>query len=269
MRRLLRAGLVAFAALTLAAAAGFAVYEVAEAPGTQIFGHTVVSGPSGQPLVALTFDDGPNPPYTGAILRVLEREHVHATFFVVGRAVAAYPWLVRREVQDGDAVGNHSWNHAHLNVLTTSALRRSLERTSRAIYRAAGVRPKLMRPPFGARDWTVLRVARAMGLRVVMWSVPLARDWEYPSAAVIAARELPYVRDGSILVLHDGNEGQLCATAHLGKRACDRRADIAATRLIILALRARGFHFVTVPQLIAAASARRVGVRRTSCRRVE
>ncbi|MDQ2872998.1 MAG: polysaccharide deacetylase family protein, partial [Candidatus Eremiobacteraeota bacterium] len=96
-------------AFILLAGAAFAGYELFEQPTNQLFGRTVTSGPGNERVVALTYDDGPNPPYTGRILSVLEREHVHATFFVVGRAVAAAPKTVRREVRDGDAIGNHTW----------------------------------------------------------------------------------------------------------------------------------------------------------------
>lgn len=238
--------------LAIALAAGcFYLYEFLENPANQVFGKTLVSGPANDRVVALTFDDGPNPPYTNAILSVLEREHVKATFFVVGRAVAAYPGVVAREARDGDAIGNHTWNHAHLIVLDAAGVRRSLERTDAAIYRATGERSHLMRPPFGARDWLVLREVRSLGYTPVMWSVPLARDWEYPSASKIAKRILPYVHDGSIVVLHDGNRGILCARAHVPAHVCDRKSDIEATRLIVTALKRRGYRFVTIPQLLA------------------
>lgn len=236
------------AALTLLAVLA---YEVFEQPTNQIFGPTLTQGPFDEKVVALTYDDGPNPPYTQAILTVLERERVHATFFLVGRAVARYPEIVRREVRDGDAVGNHTWDHPHLVVMSPPQIRRSLERTERAIQRASGVRTKIMRPPFGARDWLVLQTATKMGYTVVMWSVPLARDWDYPTAGVIAKRIIPRVRDGSILVLHDGNRGQLCVAQRVNPHVCDRSQDIEATRLIVEALKARGFRFVTIPELIA------------------
>lgn len=240
-------------ALLLAAllcAAGFAAYEAAEQPSNEIFGSTVVAGPPTRHAVALTFDDGPNPPYTNAILRVLEREHVHATFFVVGRAVQAYPGLIRREVRDGDAVGNHSWDHAHLIVLSQPALRRSLERTDDAVYAAARVRTTLMRPPFGARDWSVMKTVREMGYTVVMWSVPLARDWEYPAPRVIARRVLSRVSDGAIIVLHDGNQGRICGRGGWNAHVCDRAQDIEATRIIVQTLKREGYRFLTVPQLM-------------------
>ena len=230
---------------------GFASYELVEQPTNQIFGHTVTQGPMDQRVVALTFDDGPNPPYTSEILNVLESEHVHATFFLVGRAVKAYPAIVRREVRDGDALGNHSWEHAHLIVLTRSQLHTSLARTDAAIYAAAHVHTKLMRPPYGSRDWFVMQVAKRLGYTVVMWSVPLAYDWENPPPRVIAQRVVPQVSDGSIIVLHDGNRGQLCSRDRLDARVCDRRNDIEATRLIVEQLKREGYRFVTIPQLMA------------------
>ncbi len=232
----------------------FAAYEVLEAPSNQLFGKTLVAGAPTVRDVALTFDDGPNPPYTDRILDVLHDEHVPATFFLVGRAVVAYPQTVRRIVRDGHAIGNHTWDHAHLIVETPAAIRAELERTSAAIERIAGVRPTLMRPPFGARDFAVIDEADQLGYRVVMWSVPLPRDWEQPGDATIARRVVAAVGDGSIIVLHDGNRGIVCAGhADVASHLCDRSQDVAATRTIIETLRARGYRFVTIPQLMADA----------------
>jgi peptidoglycan/xylan/chitin deacetylase (PgdA/CDA1 family) len=250
-RKPARVVLRTFVAAAFVGLAGFWSYEAAENPTSQLLGKTVVSGPANERVVALTYDDGPNPPYTNAILDVLEQEHVHATFFLVGRAVAAYPSVVRREVLDGDAVGNHSWDHEHLIVMNPAGVYDSLKRTDAAIVSASGVHPTIMRPPFGARDWIVLDQARKLGYTPVMWSVPLARDWEYPAPSVIANRILPYVSDGSIIVLHDGNRGIVCPHARVPARTCDRRSDVEATRLIVEALKRDGFRFVTVPELLA------------------
>lgn len=260
-RLLVRAGI----ALALACAACYAIYEVVESPANQLFGRTLVSGPTNRRIVALTYDDGPNPPYTDQLLAVLRAERVHATFFVVGRAVAAYPQVVRQERLDGNAIGNHTWSHEHLVLDDAKALRTTLERTDRAIYAAAGVHPRIMRPPFGGRDWLVIGEARALGYTPVMWSVPLPKDWEYPPARVIATRVLRYVDDGAIIDLHDGNEGILCVRRHLSPRVCDRSADVAATKLIVDALKQRGYRFVTIPELleIKAEDARRTDVRAT------
>ena len=237
--------------LALTGCLAFSTYEITENPSNQIFGKTVVSGPANQRVVALTYDDGPNPPYTTKILDVLAKEHVHATFFLVGQAVTAYPGVVRREFREGNAVGNHTWQHDHLIMLTPDQVRESLRRTDDAIYAATGERTHIMRPPYGSRDWLVLDQAHRLGYTPVMWSVPLARDWEYPPAGVIAKRILPLVRDGSIIVLHDGNRGLICARAHINPHQCDRSADIGATRLIIEELKKQGYRFVTIPELLA------------------
>jgi peptidoglycan-N-acetylglucosamine deacetylase len=243
----------------------FEVYEAAESPGSQIFGKTLVSGPKNQRIVALTYDDGPNPPYTQQILAVLQREHVHATFFVVGRAVAAYPSIVSQEYRDGNAIGNHTWNHGHLVLYDAASLRATLVRTDQAIYRATGARTHIMRPPFGGRDWLVLDEVRKLGYTPVMWSVPLPSDWEYPPATVIASRVLRYVNDGSIIDLHDGNRGVLCSRERLPQHVCDRSSDVVATELIVETLKRRGYRFVTIPELLELGR----GVTRTASREGE
>jgi peptidoglycan/xylan/chitin deacetylase (PgdA/CDA1 family) len=259
-----RLRLVALASLALAllGIAGYASYETLERPDSQLFGPTLVAGAPTQREVALTFDDGPNPPYTDRILDVLRSEHVRATFFVVGRAAVAYPNTVRRIVRDGNALGNHTWDHAHLIVESPAAIRSELLRTDAAIARITGTHTHLMRPPFGARDFAVIDAAHALGYRVVMWSVPLPNDWEQPGDATIAKRVIDRVRDGGIIVLHDGNRGIVCARAHAPPlRTCDRSQEVAATREIVDALRARGFRFVTIPELVADAARRPPGRR--------
>jgi peptidoglycan-N-acetylglucosamine deacetylase len=242
----LRAGI----ALALLAGLAFEAYRIVESPSNQLFGKTLVSGPKNQRVVALTYDDGPNPPYTDEILAVLRAERVRATFFVVGRAVAAYPAVVRREVAAGNALGNHTWSHGHLLFYDDSSLRRTLERTDAAIFAAAGVHTRIMRPPYGARDWLVLDEVRRLGYTPVMWSVPLANDWEDPPPRVIAARVLRYAGDGAIIVLHDGNQGIVCARSHVSPRLCDRSGDVGATRLIVETLKREGYRFVTIPELL-------------------
>jgi peptidoglycan-N-acetylglucosamine deacetylase len=234
----------------IAAALVFATYEFLESPGNQLFGKTLVRGPSNERIVALTYDDGPNPPYTGRILNVLRKEHVHATFFLVGRAVQAYPGVVRQELADGDAVGNHTWDHAHLVLYDPARLRDTLQRTDDAIFEATGRRSRLMRPPYGGRDWLVLNEVRKLGYTPVMWSVPLANDWEYPTPSVIADRVLRYVGDGSIIDLHDGNQGILCDASHATPHVCDRASVVDATRLIVESLKRKGYRFVTIPELL-------------------
>ena len=217
-----------------------ALWYILENPFSQTFGRTVTSVPLQQKVVALTFDDGPNPPYTNQIVEYLHTRHVVATFFVVGSAVERNPGVVREEVRDGDALGNHTWDHAHLVLESSAHIARQIERTDAVIQSVAGVRTRLFRPPFGARDYAVLNVAHRLGYTVIMWSVPLPRDWQQPAPQVIRDRVLPFVKDGSIITLHDGNRG----------RPGNRANTVEATKLIVEALQREGYRFVTVPELL-------------------
>jgi peptidoglycan/xylan/chitin deacetylase (PgdA/CDA1 family) len=230
---------LAGACLVIAATIGVTWYLL-ENPYNQTFGVTVVDVPLHGKYVALTYDDGPNPPYTDEIVEYLHQEKVPATFFVVGMAVAKYPESVKREVEYGDAIGNHSWDHAHLVLETRRHIQRQIEMTDQAIFDASGEHTRLFRPPFGARDYAVIQVAHDLGYDVIMWSVPLARDWERPAPQVIADRVTRHVTNGSIVVLHDGNKG-------IGG---DREPTVEATKLIVQNLRAQGYRFVTVPELM-------------------
>ncbi|MBC5804782.1 MAG: polysaccharide deacetylase family protein [Candidatus Eremiobacter antarcticus] len=218
-----------------------ALWYTLENPFSQTFGTTVTQVPLQQKVVALTFDDGPNPPYTDRIVEYLHSQHVVATFFVVGMAVAAHPDIVRKEVAYDDALGNHTWDHAHLVLERSAHIEREIAQTDAIIFRTTGVHSRIFRPPFGARDFAVLKVAHRMGYTVVMWSVPLPGDWKHPAPALISRRVLKYVSDGSIIVLHDGNRG----------RGGNRESTVAATQLIVTALKHDGYRFVTVPELLA------------------
>jgi peptidoglycan/xylan/chitin deacetylase (PgdA/CDA1 family) len=229
------------AALVLAAAGLYVLYERVEAPQTQIFGPTLVSGRGH--VVALTFDDGPNPFVTPGVLDALEREHVAATFFVVGRAARAHPALLGRMATDGDEIENHSDDHAHLNVLfTDAAIGREIEGASSAIVAATGKTPRFLRPPFGARSRAAIDAARTRGYTIVMWSAMLGDEPStQTSAATTVAQLLPDIHDGAIIVLHDGDQGR---DTHAG-----RTYEAQATSALIHALKARGYRFLTVAEL--------------------
>ena len=226
------------AALALALLVAF--WYITENPRSQMWGKTITSEPLTKKVVALTFDDGPNPPYTDEIVDYLHSQHVKATFFVVGMAVAAHPASVRREAAYGDAIGDHTWDHPHLVVLTHAHISREISTTRDIIQQVAGVRTNLFRPPFGQRDVAVINIAHQLGFQVIMWSVPLPGDWQQPAPSLIASRVLRNVHDGSIIVLHDGNRG----------RGGDRKNTVAATELIVAGLKKQGYRFVTVPELI-------------------
>ena len=188
------------------------------------------------PEIALTFDDGPNPGYTEQILAVLEKYHVKATFFDVGRLVQLYPELVRRELNDGNQIGNHSWNHADLPYLSLNDIKTQLKTTSDIIQKVTGIRPTFMRPPYGDVSADVLTAINSFGLTGVIWN-DAASDWLLPGSDVIAARILNQASNGTIVLLHDGG----------GNRA----QTAAALPTIITQLLARHYRFVTMAEMAA------------------
>jgi peptidoglycan/xylan/chitin deacetylase (PgdA/CDA1 family) len=180
--------------------------------------------------VALSYDDGPSP-YTAPLLRVLEGRHAPATFFLIGQQVRQRPPDVLREYRDGDAIGDHTVSHPDLTRLSSIRIRYQITHAARQIAAVDGVRPTMLRPPYGAENARVRAVARAVGVSVVLWNDD-PRDWKHHDAPLIERRVLQQARPGGIVDLHDRYA-----------------ATIAATPRIIDALRARGYTLVTIPQL--------------------
>jgi peptidoglycan-N-acetylglucosamine deacetylase len=160
---------------------------------------------------------------------------VQATFFDVGYLVRAYPDPVRQEYNQGNVVGNHSWSHPELTLLSASAILSQLASTSHAIQTALGVRPTFFRPPYGAMNNIVLAQAKSLELTTVLWN-DSARDWALPGVSQITYGILRLASYGSIILLHDGG----------GNRA----QTVAALPAIITTLEQRGFKFVTIQQLV-------------------
>jgi len=131
-------------------------------------------GPNGR-AVALTFDDGPGP-YTALVLRLLRRAGARATFFLVGKELARWPDMPKRELRLG-ALGDHTWSHLMLTLLNAGVVRRELASTKLAIERKTHAPVQLFRPPYGAHNRTVDTVARSLGLLEVLWSID-SRDSE-------------------------------------------------------------------------------------------
>src|ERR1044071_1258036 len=162
-------------------------------------------GDLSKPRVALTFDDGPNEPYTSQILEILKKENVRATFFMVGKNVDTYPEAARKVAQDGHVIGNHSYSHRNLILETDGKVRREIKLAEDSILKATGVRPTLFRPPFGADDPLTFHQTEKMGYVVVKWSVS-AKDWREPGTAKILGNVLNHIDNGAIILLHDGDK---------------------------------------------------------------
>ncbi len=229
----------------LVAADGILLYGMLDRRAP-IFGRIFGRGRADEPIIALTFDDGPNEPYTSRLLDILHRADVRATFFVIGRNVVRAPEVVARMVHEGHEVGNHTFDHVVLPLATPGRVRAQIRRASDAIAGATGARPALFRAPHGWRNPWVDRVAREEGCRPVAWTLGVW-DTDRPGADVIRQRVARGLSNGCVVLLHDGRGTEASA---------DASQLVAALPGILDDARARGFRFVTLGQLIDRASAR-------------
>jgi len=211
-------------------------------PGSSLFYPTVSHGPRHSRRVALSFDDGPDPTMTPEVLDVLAEHGAHATFFVIGKSLAAHPGIGRRMAAEGHAIGNHSWQHSRWqNFYSAGWHGKEIERGEQAIAAVTGSAvPVLYRPPVGLKSGELAHAAWRRSLTLVAWSLH-SRDTRLKDPESIARRVLDRIRGGDIVLLHDGHDlpgrtRPLCA---------------AALRLILLGLREQGLECVTIPELLA------------------
>jgi len=183
-------------------------------------------------LIALTFDDGPYPFYTPLLLHVLDRSHVAATFFCVGRSAQQFPELMDRIVASGDEIGNHTFNHYPLNGLSDEQIAEQIMEGGAILSTFVGRPLDLFRPPHGRYNKHVLEIASAMGYHTVFWN-DSPEDTKDISPALEVQRVLSQARPGGIVLLHSG-----------------QYRTIEALPVIIDKLRAEGYTFVTVGQLL-------------------
>lgn len=179
--------------------------------------------------VALTFDDGPSPGYTEDLLDGLKERDVKATFFLIGQKAEADPELVRRIALEGHVIGNHSYSHINLGVLSDEDACMQISRTNQIICDITETTPQYLRSPFGS---THKNLDCKMDMIEVLWDVD-PRDWDIQNTAKIVNRVVSKVQDGDIILLHDGYD-----------------TSTAAAIQIIDTLKAEGYEFVTVDELI-------------------
>ena len=184
--------------------------------------------------IALTFDDGPGP-YTPGVLDVLEREHVPATFFVIGEELRYFSASTVREIRDGFVIGDHTETHPMMAQLSAHDQHEELFEQAARIELLGGRRPQLFRPPYGSFDATTFHQLSEMHMLMVLWSVD-TDDYQRPGVQVIVQNALAGAKPGAIILMHDAGG--------------DRSQTIEALPAIIRGLRKRGFDLVTVPQLL-------------------
>ncbi len=212
-------------------------------PTSQVFGKVYYKGkvlPPEKPI-ALTFDDGPNEPYTSEVLDILDKYGIKATFFLIGKNVALYPDTARRIVKEGHAIGNHSYSHDANHAVTDEGVK-DLRIAQEVISRITGVEPQFYRPPHGRITPWESAAAREEGMSIVTWSVS-ANELSGKSAEELAKEIVSRARPGGIILLHDGY-----GTLHNQPKS-DKSITVKALPIIIESLQKEGYEFVTIPEL--------------------
>ncbi|WP_224242594.1 polysaccharide deacetylase family protein [Hyalangium gracile] len=216
----------------------FGLWQLSKARTFQVFGELHHRVETSEKVVALTFDDGPSPANTPPLLALLAQHQVKATFFMVGRNIEAHRELAARVISEGHQVGNHSYSHKRLVFRSPSTIQEEISRTD-ALLREVGARGEIFfRAPFGKKllvlPWLLARDNRK---HIIFDVVP--DDHATQDASLLTSRVLEATRPGSIILLHDG-----WAT---------KPGTIEATRRILEGLKAQGYRFVTVSELLALA----------------
>jgi peptidoglycan-N-acetylglucosamine deacetylase len=198
---------------------------------------TYTSVPVPGKFIALTYDDGPHATLTPKLLDILKARNVKATFYVIGRNVDQYPGIVKRAVEEGHEIGNHTYTHPALSSLSDAAVQKEISLCNQSVEKVIGTLPTTMRPPYGATNDRVKKLLMS-GYRLpsILWSVdPL--DWKRPGASVVSSRLIAGTSPGGILLAHDIHPG-----------------TIEATPSVVDKLLASGYQFTTVSQLISMGS---------------
>ncbi|WP_123042942.1 polysaccharide deacetylase family protein [Cohnella candidum] len=206
-------------------------------------GDVVWEVPGNEKVLALTFDDGPDPQNTPAILDLLKQYHARATFFTIGRKVRENPELAKRQVSEGHELANHTYTHRFLGPSSTQErIREEVSKTQKIIFETTGQTSRLFRPPGGVFTDVVLAEVKKERLQTVMWSWHQdTKDWARPGVGRIVRKVLRNARNGDIVLLHDYVNGST--------------QTVDALKIILPELQKLGYRFVTVSELMGHSKA--------------
>ena len=217
---------------------------------SQVWGETLLGGPNGREL-ALTFDDGPNDRFTQEVMEKLAEAEVQATFFFIGKYAKQLPWLVRKVVERGHVLANHSLSHKNLVYMSSKQMKAEIADCSAILEDITGVKVRYFRPPFGGRRPAVLQAARDLGLQTVMWN-SMGFDWRagQPPKQIMKAVERGIRSNrkagrGSTILLHDGGPNG---------HSAERGRTVAALGWLLERGHAANYRFVTLDEWWAADS---------------
>ncbi|PRX70072.1 peptidoglycan/xylan/chitin deacetylase (PgdA/CDA1 family) [Nonomuraea fuscirosea] len=181
--------------------------------------------------IALTFDDGPGK-YAGTLLDTLKKNGAKATFFLEGQYVKSRPSYVKRMVAEGHELGNHSYSHPDFTKSEAGTIKSEIQKTQDAVKKAAGVEPKLLRPPYGLADLQVSDIAAEFGMPMILWTAG-SQDWSSKNVKAIQKQTLAVAKPNGIILMHDWV-----------KQTVDGMPSLIKT------LKNKGYHLVTVSDVI-------------------
>ena len=191
--------------------------------------------------IALTFDDGPNGEYTLQILEILKQHNVKAAFFFPAKNIERQPEIALLVKEQGHTIGNHTYDHPHLNLLTEGYVLSQIEKSEKIFKEILHIKPRYFRPPYGEYNQTVEGIINKKGYKLVLWDMECySMDWLEQPPEKIAEISTAKARDGSIILLHDGRNV---------KENVPRNNTIEALKQIIPVLKQKGFDIVTLDQI--------------------
>lgn len=203
-------------------------------------GEIVWEVPTTDKVVALTFDDGPDPVYTPKILELLEKYHAKASFFVVGERAERFPQLIVEEFRHGHDIGNHTYGHTYFNLRKNGQekiFEQEIRRTEETVFALTGRLTPLFRPPGGFYNSRLIDYTKSHGYLPILWSWHQdTRDWARPGTGRITSKVLHNLRSGDIILMHDHVEG--------------RSQTVDALKIILPEIEKRGYRCVTVTELL-------------------
>ncbi|WP_160724417.1 polysaccharide deacetylase family protein [Bacillus sp. USDA818B3_A] len=189
-----------------------------------------------QKAVAITFDDGPNPTYTPQVLEIFAKAEGKATFFMIGEQMEKNQKLVKEAAEQGHEIGNHTYTHPKLSELTPAESLSEIERTEKLIRELTGKEPVTFRPPYFDYNDGTISVVETKGYSMIGAVNLEAQDWDQPGMEHILSASRNSVKNGSILIFHDGYG--------------DRSQTIQAVQALVSELKSEGYQLLTVSELL-------------------
>jgi peptidoglycan-N-acetylglucosamine deacetylase len=207
---------------------------------SQVFGNFPWHGSRKQKIIGLTFDDGPNKPYTNQVLDILEKHNIKATFFLVGKCIERDPETAQEVLRRGHVIANHSYSHEFKNYLTSLSFKNEISKNQEVIKKHLGVTPALYRSPWLFRQPFIIRQLKISNLSQISGQFCHSFEVAHVDGRKIADHCLRISKNGTILIFHDGKESV----------GGDRSQTVKGLELTILGLKAEGYSFETIPKML-------------------